>query len=219
MAVIRWGDLFAETGDLAKAGETYRLAATLGGDKFKATAQTDAITRGALLRIAEQRLRNGDIRQTRQMLERIELDYPEQKVEGLYRFLRAEADRHGGRYEESLRNYEVLLKLVQWAGYRDRALFGIADCYSRMGEEEKALKWLSGLKESFPSYFEKQKLADYQKGLEARRDRKKKPAPADPADPHVGSFVTGFEPGEKGSFGKIDNAAVVPSFGIRGPHV
>src|SRR5207248_9956528 len=139
----------------------------------------------------------GDIHQTRQMLERIELDYHEQKVEGLYRFLKAEADRHGGRYEEALRNYEVLLKLVQWAGYRDRALHGIADCYARMGDEEKALKWLTGLKDSFPSYYEKQKLADYLKTLEVRRDRKKKPPPVDPEDPQRGSFVTGFEPGEK----------------------
>jgi tetratricopeptide (TPR) repeat protein len=219
VAAIRWGDLFAETGDFAKASETYRLAATLGGDKFKASAQTDAITRGALLRIAEQRLRTGDIRQTRQMLERIELDYPEQKVEGLYRFLRAESDRHGGRYEDALRNYEVLLKLTQWAGYRDRALFGIADCYTRMGEEEKALKWVASLKESFPSYYEKQKLADYQKTLEARRDLKKKPPMIDPNEPMRGSFLTGFEPGEKTTFGKIENAVVVPAFGIAGPHV
>src|SRR5262249_55005269 len=133
IAAIRWGDLFAESGDLPKAAETYRLASTLGGDKFKAATAGDAVTRGAMLRIAEQRLRTGDIRQTRQLLEKIELDYPEQKVEGLYRFLRAEADRNGGRYEEALRNYEVLMNLVAWASYRDRALFGIADCYTRMG--------------------------------------------------------------------------------------
>src|SRR6185295_7388750 len=136
-AAIRLGDLYAEAGDFPKASEAYQQARQLGGDKFKATAQTEAVTRGALLRIAEQRLRTGDIRQTRQLLERIELDYPEQKIEGLYRFLRVEADRHGGRYEEALRNYEVLLKLVQWAGYRDKALFGIADCYTRLGDEDK----------------------------------------------------------------------------------
>jgi tetratricopeptide (TPR) repeat protein len=219
VAAIRWGDLFAETGDLARAGETYRLAATLGGDKFKATPQSEAITRGALLRIAEQRLRSGDIRQTRQMLERIEMDYPEQKIEGLYRFLRAEADRHGGRYEEALRNYEVLVKLVQWAGFRDRALFGITDCYTRMGDEARALEWLAGLKDSFPRYYEKQKLADYRKDVEARRDRKKKAKPADPTDPVRDTFVTGFEPGEKGSFGTPENFVVVPALGIAGPHV
>ncbi len=219
VAAIRWGDLFAETGDLVRAGETYRLAATLGGDKFKATAQSEAVTRGALLRIAEQRLRSGDVRQTRQLLERIELDYPEQKVEGLYRFLRAEADREGGRYEEAQRNYEVLLKLVQWAGYRDRAMFGIADCYTRMGDEGRALEWLASLEKSFPDYWEKQKLAGYRKDLEARRERKKHPRPVDPADPVRGSFATDFEPGEKVSWGKADNCQVVPSFGIAGPHV
>src|SRR6185437_6228825 len=145
----------------------------------------------------EQRLRTGDIHQTRQLLERIELDYPEQKVEGLYRFLRAEADRHGGRYEEALRNYEVLLNLVQWAGFRDRALFGLADCYARMGDEEKALKWLAGLKKSFPRYYEKQKISEYEKILEARQERKKKPA-APEAD--GGSFFTGFEPGAKATW-------------------
>ncbi len=56
LAGIRWGDLFAEAGDMARAGETYRMAAALGGEKFPATAKTDATTRGALLRIAEQQL-------------------------------------------------------------------------------------------------------------------------------------------------------------------
>src|SRR3989440_7921519 len=46
------------------------------------------------------------------------------KLEGLYRFLRAEADRHAGHYEAAIRGYEFLLKLTQWAGYRDRALHG-----------------------------------------------------------------------------------------------
>lgn len=219
IAAIRWGDLFAESGDLAKAGETYRLAATLGGDSFKKSADGDAVTRGALLRIAEQRLRTGDIRQTRQLLERIELDYPEQKTEGLYRFLRAEADRHGGRYEDALRNYEVLVKLTQWAGFRDRALFGIADCYTRLGEEDKALKWLVSIKESFPRFYEKQKLDDYQKTVATRLERKKKPPMLDPNDPFRGEFFTGFEPGVKADFGKPDVWTIVPSFGIAGPHV
>src|SRR5262249_35005279 len=131
LTAIRWGDLYAAAGNIVKAAELYRTANTLGGEKFQATGQTEAITRGALLRIAEQKLRSGDIRQSRQLLERIELDYPEQKMEGLYRFLRAEADRHAGRYEEAIRNYEFLLKLAQWAGYRDRALYGIADSYFR----------------------------------------------------------------------------------------
>jgi tetratricopeptide (TPR) repeat protein len=219
LAAIRWGDLFAQTGDLVRAGETYRLATTLGGDRFKTTASSDAITRGALLRIAEQRLRSGDIHQTRQLLERIEMDYPEQKTEGLYRFLRAEADRHGGRYENALANYEVLVKLVQWAGYRDRALFGIADCYTRMGDEEKALKWLASLKESFPRYFEQQKLADYEKNIRGRQEARQKAKPPDPADPVRDTFLTGLEPGETASFGTPENFVVIPAMGIAGPHV
>src|SRR4029077_17576210 len=126
--------------------------------------------RGATLRIAEQRLRSGDVRQTRQLLEKIELESPEQKLEGLYRFLRAEADRTGGRYEEALRNYEILLKLTQWAGFHDRALFGIADSYYRLNNPERALKWLDSLKESFPRYYDKQMLADYRKMVAARLD-------------------------------------------------
>src|SRR6185437_2609519 len=121
IAAIHLGDMYAETGDIAKAAEAYRLAGTLGGAEFEGTAQTDAITRGAMLRVAEQRLRAGDVRQTRALMEKIELNYPEQKLEGLYRYLRAEADRAGGRYEEAIGNYEFLLKLQQWAGYRAKA--------------------------------------------------------------------------------------------------
>jgi tetratricopeptide (TPR) repeat protein len=220
-AVIRWGDLFAEAGDLVRADETYKLASTLGGDKFKGSASSEAVTRGALLRIAEQRLRTGDIHQMRQLLEKIELEYPEQKMEGLYRFLRAEADRNGGRYEEALRNYEILLKLTQWAGYHDRAVYGIADSYYRMANPEKALEWLATLKESFPRYYEKQKLADYQKMVENRRDwRKTRKDRMDPKKTELTElFSTGFEPDEKESFGKPGIFPVVPSLGLRGPHV
>src|SRR5262249_56766608 len=91
VAAIRWGDLFAETGDLVRAAETYRVAATLGGEKFSGTA-SDA-SRGALLRIAEQKLRAGDIHATRQLLEKLELEYPGRRLDGLYCFLRAESDR------------------------------------------------------------------------------------------------------------------------------
>jgi tetratricopeptide (TPR) repeat protein len=219
LAAIRWGDLFAQSGDLVRAGETYRLAATLGGDKFKTTASSEAITRGALLRIAEQRLRTGDIHQVRQLLERIEIDYPEQKVEGLYRFLRAEADRHGGRYEDALRSYEVLVKLVQWAGYRDRALFGIADCYTRMGDEPKALEVLANLKKSFPGHYERQKLADYEKDVALRLEGKKKAKPPDPTDPVRDTFLTGFEPSEKANCGEPVNFVFAQAMGIAGPHV
>ncbi len=48
LAGVRWGDLFAEAGDLTCAEETYRVAGTLGGDKFAGTALTEASTRGAL---------------------------------------------------------------------------------------------------------------------------------------------------------------------------
>src|SRR4029077_7977935 len=153
LAGIRWGDLFAEAGDMVRAGETYRMAATLGGEKFTGTAQTDATTRGALLRIAEQKLKSGEIHQTRQLLEKIELNYPGQRIDGLYCFLRAEADRHAGRYEDALRHYEMLLKLPQWAGYKDRAVFGIADAYFRMEDLEKASKWFADLKEAFPKFY------------------------------------------------------------------
>src|SRR5204863_445403 len=57
LAAVRWGDLFAEAGELARAGEAYRAARELGGEKFKNTAQTEAVTRGALLRFAETRLK------------------------------------------------------------------------------------------------------------------------------------------------------------------
>lgn len=243
MAAIRWGDLFAESGDMVKAGECYRLAATLGGADFSATAQTEAVTRGGLLRIAEQKLRGGDIRQTRLLLERIELNYPEQKLEGMYRFMRAEVDRFGGRYEDALRNYEVLLKLTQWAGFRDRTLHGIADTYYRMTDFEKALEWLATLKKAFPKYYEAQKLPDYEQLIVSRRDRVKgaqspaqaavavKVPVAAPDAARTGSaavraprvafedFLTNFEPEEKRSFGKPINFVVARGLGIAGPHV
>ena len=168
---IRWGDLFSEAGDLARANETYRIAATLGGEQFEATAQTEASTRGALLRIADQKLKSGDIHQTRQLLEKIELNYPGQRLDGLYCYLRAEADRRAGRYENALRPYEMLLKLPQWAGYRDRAQLGIAEVYFRRQELDKARQWVGNVKEAFPKFYEKEKVADLENMIDARIDR------------------------------------------------
>ena len=219
LAGVRWGDLFAETGDLVKASETYTIAATLGGDKFAGASTTDAATRGALLRIAEQKLRAGDIGATRQLLERLELEYPGRRIDGLYCFLRAEADRSAGRYEDALRYYETIFKLPQWAGYRDRASFGIADAYRRMGELDKAQKWYANLKEAFPKFHEAQKLADVEKLLGERLGRiRAAKAKGDPGSAFFRGFTTGLEPAEPQWFGNPTDFAVVRALAIDGPH-
>jgi tetratricopeptide (TPR) repeat protein len=214
LAAIRWGDLFAESGDLVKADETYRLAATLGGDKLSGATTTEASTRGALLRIAEQKLKAGDVHATRQLLERVELEFPGRRLDGLYCFLRAESDRYAGRYEEALRYYEMIFKLPQWAGYRDRATFGIADTYRRQGDLKRALKWLGDLKESFPKCYEGQKGAELEKLI---RQRQKRLAAGDKVG-RFKEFVTGFEPTEPAWFGDWHESPSVRALGIRGPH-
>jgi tetratricopeptide (TPR) repeat protein len=217
LAAIRWGDLFAEAGDLVRASETYRLAANLGGDKLTGATTTEASTRGALLRIAEQKLKAGDIHATRQLLEKIELEYPGRRLDGLYCFLRAEADRNAGRYEEALRYYEMIFKLPQWSGYRDRATFGIADTYLRMEELEKAQKWFADLREGFHKFFESQKGADIEKLL-AERLRRLKAAQSRGGSAFFKGFTTGFEPDEPRWFGDVKDIPVVCGPGIDGAH-
>ncbi len=167
---ISWGDMLAEMGDNSRAAEIYRMADGLGRPESVLGSAVDATTRGALLRVAEQQLRDGNIRHTRQLLERIEQEYPEQKVEGLYRFMRAEADRHTGRYLEAIRNFEMLLRLQQWAGYRAPAMFGMADSYYRLEQFDLALKWLDSIKETSPSFFEQRNLNAFREVVLARRD-------------------------------------------------
>ena len=99
-AAIAWGDMYLAMGDVPRAASTYRLADSLGRPAGQLASVADLAKRGGLLRTAEKLLRDGSIRQSRQVLERIEQEYPEQKVEGLFRFLRAESDRHAGFYEE-----------------------------------------------------------------------------------------------------------------------
>lgn len=219
LAGVRWGDLFAEAGDLVRASETYRVAATLGGEKFAGATVTDASTRGALLRIAEQKLQAGDITATRQLLEKIEIEYPGRRLDGLYCFLRAESDRFAGRYEDALRHYEMIFKLAQWAGYRDRATYGIADTYRRLGELEKAQKWLGDLKEHFAAFYESKKAGelDNQIGLRLERIKKAK-ASDDPDDAIFEEFHTGFEPDEPRWFGEPKDYAIVRGPGLFGPH-
>ena len=218
VAGIRWGDLYAETGDLARASETYRIAATLGGEKFAGTAQTEATTRGALMRIAEQKLKSGETHATRQLLERIELDYPGRRLDGLYCFLRAETDRSAGRYEDALRHYEMIFKLPQWAGYRDRAMFGMADIFFRMNDFEESSKWYQSLKKTYPKMYEAQKGAIVEKLIEERLGRIK--AAKSKGDAFFPGYSTGFEPDEKEWFGNNLNATFtfVRAPGLQGPH-
>lgn len=219
VAAIRWGDLYAETGDLRRAGECYRLANALGGEAFESSSLTGTVTRGGLLRTAEQKLRSGDVQQTRQLLERIELNYPEEKLEGLYRVLRAEADRRTGRYEEALRNYEILLKLTQWSGFHDRAMHGLADTYFRLGELPRALQWLDSLEKTYPRFYEAQKLADYRKLITDRQTRLAAAANGSGTTPGFHDVVVNFEPDESDYWGELTAIKVGPGLGICGPHV
>lgn len=217
-AAIHWGDLHTQAGDLTAAEERYRLAKTLGGERFRATGQTEAIQRGAQLRVAEQRLKSGDIRGTRTLLEKMEMDFPEQKLEGLYRLLRAEADRFAGRYEEATQHYEVLLKLRQWAGLRDRAIHGLADCAYRRDDFEQSLVWFDQLRDSFPEYYESQKLAAFHELAKARAETLKAGGADDPVNDRFRGFETAFEPDEKDP-GQLLRLTVEPMMGFAGPHV
>jgi tetratricopeptide (TPR) repeat protein len=217
-AAIHWGDLHTHAGDLTAAEERYRLAKTLGGERFRATGQTEAIQRGAQLRVAEQRLKSGDIRGTRVLLEKMEMDFPEQKLEGLYRLLRAEADRFAGRYEEAQQHYEVLLKLRQWAGLRDRAIHGLADCAYRMEDFEQSLVWFDQLRDSFPEYYETQKLSAFHELAKTRAEALKAGGADDPANARFRGFETAFEPGEKDP-GQLLRLTAEPMLGFDGPNV
>ena len=156
-AAIAWGDLYLDAGDLARAGEAYRMGRRLG-EIGAGPARSDPIKRGTLLRVAEQQLQGDDVRQSLRMLQRIERNYPEQKLDGLYRFLRGEADRHAGDYGQAIRNYEVVLHLSEWASYHPHALRGIADSYYRMGEFERAVKWYANLRNRYGQLYRRHKL-------------------------------------------------------------
>jgi tetratricopeptide (TPR) repeat protein len=213
IAGVRWGDLFAEAGDLTRADETYRIAATLGGEKLTSGAVTDAATRGALMRIAEQKLKGGEITATRQLLQRLEMEYPGRRLDGLYCFLRAETDRFSGRYEEAMRNYDMIFKLPQWAGYRDRATYGIADAYLRMGELDKAKKWFGQLKDEFPKFFEMNKGKEIEELIASRLARQEAGM-----ENLTERIDIGFEPTEPIWFSSLVGLASVRTLGVQGEH-
>lgn len=215
-AASAWGDMFLETGDLARAGETYRMAAALGAGRAGGDKATDATSRGALLRVAEQQLKGGNFRQTRRLLQRIESEFPEQKIEGLYRFLRAETDRNGGRYDEAIRNYEALLQLRQWSGYRAQAFYGVADSYYRQGDYTRALEWLASLQSSFPAYFDQKKLAEYQGLIKERARRAQAAAESGLTNPVFRGIETGFETNSTSPPENRGGIRFLPDLGIVG---
>lgn len=213
VAATRWGDVCARAGDRAQAATCYRLADTLGGDAFRTTAVTEAVSHGALLRVAEQELRKGDINKTRSLLDKIELQNPEQKLNGMYRFLHAEVSRFGGAYDEALSDYEALIQMQQWAGYRDRATYGIADTYMRMGDYDRALRWLASLREHYPDFGEAEKLDKYQEMVTELGKR------ASEGRPLLDAIVDDLEPIDGTPHEMLGAFFVEQGLGIMGPHV
>lgn len=217
-AAIRWGDMLTESGETGRAAEAYRLAASLTADRT--AGNTDLATRGALIRVIEQKLRAGDVRECGRLLAKIETTFPEMKLDGLYRFLRGEADRFSGRYEDAIRNYGLMAAMPQWAGYRDRAAFGIADAHYRMKEFAQALAMLDEIEVNHPAFYAERKLADYRKLVEGCVSRSDASRVADgKAAPFFAGFTTGFEPDEKAAW--LDSMAfpVVAGGGMQGRHV
>jgi tetratricopeptide (TPR) repeat protein len=210
LAAIRWGDLAAEGGDLAQAEARYQIADELGGSEFEVTSQAKAITRGAMLRIAEKKLRSGEIRETRALLDKIELHYPQQKLGGLYRYLRAETDRIGGRYEAALRSYEVLLRLAQWADFHDSAMLGVANCYYRLRDYERSIAWLQKLVELYPEHYEAQNVRVFAAVVNETAERVRR------GDVDFADVFTSFEPGDHRT-GKT-NFGVARGLGVNGTH-
>lgn len=217
-AAIRWGDMLAENGDTARAAEAYRLATSLTADRTRGNA--DAATRGALVRVIEQKLRAGDVRECGRLLAKMETTFPEMKLDGLYRFLRGETDRLAGRYDDAIRNYEIMATLPQWAGYRDRAAFGIADAHYRMGEFSQALEALQQIERNHPTFAAERKLAEYRKQVEdgiARNDAAR--VAGAKAVPFAAGFATGFEPSEPEAWLDSKTFPVVSGGGMQGRHV
>jgi len=225
LAAVRLGDVGLALGDLAGAADAYRLAGRLGGRQYQSSDTMDTITHGAQLRIVEQQLRAGNIAECRALLRKIEMETPEQKLQGYYTLLRAEVDRNGGRYDEAIGGYQRVLSQVQWAGFHERALFGVADCYQRDGKFDKAQEVLTKVKEAFPEFYEKEKLGDYEAVVSNHLARAVSPPAVDPEAPKrfslkTKAWATGFEPEEPAGFDwNAGNYPYVLSQGISGPHV
>ncbi|OGV86684.1 MAG: hypothetical protein A2340_03575 [Lentisphaerae bacterium RIFOXYB12_FULL_60_10] len=208
-AAVAWGDMLLDAGETARAGAAYRAAMALGQVGATGETPSDAVERGALLRIAEQQLRAGNTRQTRRLLERIENEFPEQKLEGMYRFLRGDAERAAGRYEIAARHYEVLLQLAQWAGYHPAAMAGIADCYYRMNDHDRAGQWLRQVEARHPEFYQQRNLAELAGRVAARQALTNAPPPFQVS-------VNGFTDPAL-AIPPVPHARVIPALGFGDP--
>ena len=227
LAAVRLGDVFYEIGDIGSAGDAYRTAGELGGLQYQRSAVMDATTHGAQLRIVEQRLRDGDIDECRALLRNMELEAPEQKLQGQYQILKAEVDRAGGRYEQAIAAYERVLGQLQWAGVHDRVLFGMADANLRMGKLEKALGIVNKIEEVYPKYYEIEGLTQYEQAITNRllHSRAGGPSSTNTYDAGSGTYQTDFEPSDAQIWHIPDESyhrttrVTWRSQGISGPHV
>lgn len=168
-AAIHLGDLYARTGDMDAAMQVYETAVELGGRRFARSANAAAVDRGTMLRIVEDNLASGQTRIAQRLLTQLELEHPQQKLEGYFQLLAGEVDRAAGRYAEALQAYELILAFPQWSGLRDQAMHGAAVCNERLDRFDPALHWLMLLEEAEPLYFQKHDLASYRERVERRK--------------------------------------------------
>ncbi len=210
LAAIRWGDVCSDAGDQSQAARCYRLAQTLGGSAYQTTAVTEAISRGAQMRVIEQTLNKGDLRQTIDLLRKLEMRQPEQKLSGLYRLIAGETARLTGRHEDALTDYEALLRMTQWAGYHDRATFGIADTYRRKTDLSRAQQWLDTLRQTYPNYGVKEQLDQYASLLKLATERQGQGVWP------MQAVTDDFEPRDGKPHGPIGVYRVAPGLGLAG---
>ncbi|MFW6038869.1 MAG: tetratricopeptide repeat protein [bacterium] len=170
-AAIHLGDLYARNGDLDAALEAYETASELGGPQFDQSVGAAAAQQGATLRVVEQKLREGDTGFAKRLLAKIELENPQQKVEGYYQLLAGEVDRVAGRYEQALQAYELVLASPQWAGLRGRAMLGAAKCNARLERFDEALRWLDLMESTQARFFQDNNVSAYRERVETRRRR------------------------------------------------
>ena len=154
------GDLFAEAGDLAKGR---RLPACQRSRRREVQEHRPVRGHsGASAPHRQQRLRSGDIRQTRQLLERIELIIPSRSCPAAGSACRA--DRFAGKYEEAIPATRSS-SLTRWAGYRQ----GRARHRRRLRPHERLRQGGIGSPacRNCTRPITKQKLADFRKLLRA----------------------------------------------------
>ena len=145
-ARIGIGDVWRKLGDYDKARAAYAAA----GELRKSTFEKAAVRKGDLARHAEDYLRRRQFNDAEEYLDKLEYEFPAEKLEGFSTLLRARLELARRRYAEAAEQAEQLVRVNPRSNYAPELLMLAAEACRALGKADAARTALRRIVQNYP---------------------------------------------------------------------